>query len=80
MLAAADLSVPVKEVSMVFEDRHEAAPARWLAGVRKFGVPRAEELPMGAAAAGFSYRNFGATTDAEVLHCLRPADPQRASS
>jgi predicted phosphoribosyltransferase len=35
------------------------------------------ECPADMWAVGFSYRHFGATTDAEVIQCLRPADARR---
>jgi putative phosphoribosyl transferase len=35
------------------------------------------ECPADMSAVGFSYRHFGATTDAEVIRCLQPADARR---
>jgi predicted phosphoribosyltransferase len=35
------------------------------------------ECPADMWAVGFSYRNFAATTDAEVIQCLRPAEVRR---
>jgi putative phosphoribosyl transferase len=35
------------------------------------------ECPLDMWAVGFWYRDFSATTDAEVIRCLRPADLQR---
>lgn len=35
------------------------------------------ECPADMWAVGFSYRHFSATTDEEVIQCLRPADAQR---